>query len=155
ASFGRLLRRDASLVPAAVIAVAATAFTVASPPTWLGRLPQAIADIATGERQQLQQQLTAASAESEQARTRLAETTAALATREQAAAAQQQELADLKSNISVRDAKLAEQDSAAAAAVEAAQQKAAADVEAAKKALAASEQTVGQQAETIAALRGQ
>jgi hypothetical protein len=38
-SFRRLLGRDASIVPATIVAIAATAFTVVSP-TWLGRLPR-------------------------------------------------------------------------------------------------------------------
>ena len=35
--FGRLLARDASLLPAVIVAGAATAFTVISPPAWLAR----------------------------------------------------------------------------------------------------------------------
>jgi hypothetical protein len=73
------LRRDASLVPAAIIAVAATAFSIVSPPAWLGRLPQAVVDVATGERQELQQQMATASAQSEQAAKELAAASATLA----------------------------------------------------------------------------
>jgi chemotaxis protein MotB len=153
--FRRLLGRDASIVPAAMVAIAATAFTVVSPPTWLGRLPQAVVDVATGDRQELQQQLTAATAQSAEATARLAETTATITARDQAIATQQRELTDLKSTVAARDAKLAEQESATAAAVEAARKEAAANLEEARKALLASEQTANQQAETIVALRQQ
>jgi chemotaxis protein MotB len=155
AGFRRLLGRDASIVPAAMVAIAATAFAVVSPPTWLGRLPQAVVDVATGDRQELQQQLTAANAQSAEATARLAETTATLTARDQAIATQQRELTDLKSTVAARDAKLAEQESATAAAVEAARKEAAANLEEARKALLASEQTANQQAETIVALRQQ
>ncbi len=155
AGFRRLLGRDASIVPAAMVAIAATAFTAVSPPTWLGRLPQAVVDVATGDRQELQQQLTTATAQSAEATARLAETTAAVTARDQAIATQQRELTDLKSTVAARDAKLAEQESATAAAVEAARREAATTVEEARKALLAGEQTANQQAETIVALRQQ
>jgi len=151
-SFRRLLGRDASIIPATIVAIAATAFTAVSPPTWLGRLPQAVVDVATGDRQELQQQLAAASAQSEQAAARLTATAAELTARDQTIGTQQQELTDLKSTIAARDAKLAEQGSATAAAVEAARQEARANVEAARKALIASEETANQQAETIVPL---
>ena len=64
---GRLVARDASLLPAIIVAGAATVFTVISPPTWLARLPRAVVDVATGQRQELQQQLATASAQAEQA----------------------------------------------------------------------------------------
>ena len=154
-SIRRLLTRDASLVPAVIVAGAATAFTIVSPPTWLGRLPQAVVDVATGDRQELQQQLAAASAQSAEATARLGETTTALTARDQTIVTQQQELTDLKSAVAARDAKLAEQGAATTVAVEAARREAAAGVEAARKALLASEQTASQQAETIVALRQQ
>ena len=154
-SFRRLLGRDASIIPATIVAIAATAFTAVSPPTWLGRLPQAVVDVATGDRQKLQQQLAAATAQSAEATARLAETTATVTARDQEIATQQRELTDLKSTIAARDAKLAEQGSATAAAVEAARREAAATLEEARRALLASEQTANQQAETIVALRQQ
>ncbi len=155
AGFGQLLRRDASLVPAAIIAVAATAFSIVSPPAWLGRLPQAVVDVATGQRQELQQQLTTASAQSEQATKQLAEASTALGARDQTIVTQQQELTNLQSTVAARDAKLAEQEATTAAAVAAARQESAANLEVSRKALLASEQTAAQQAETIAALRQQ
>jgi chemotaxis protein MotB len=155
AGFGQLLRRDASVVPAAIVAVAATAFSIVSPPAWLGRLPQAVVDLATGERQELQQQLATASAQSAQATKELAEASTALGARDQTIATQQRDLNELKAQNDAGAAKLAEQVKATSTAAEAARLEAAATVEAARRALLASEQTASQQAETIAALRQQ
>jgi chemotaxis protein MotB len=153
--FGRLLARDASLLPAVIVAGTATAFTVISPPAWLTRLPQAVVDVATGERQELQQQLATASAQSEQATKQLAEASTVLTARDQTIATQQQELTNLKAQNDAGADKLAQQAKLTEQAVEAARQEGAANVDAARKALLASEQTVSQQAETIAALRQQ
>jgi len=128
-------------VPATIVAIAATAFTVVSPPTWLGRLPQAVVDVATGERQELQQQLAAASAQSEQAAARLTASTAELTARDQTIGTQQQELSDLKSAVAARDAKLAEQGRPRRPRSRRRDRRPPPMFEAARKALLASEQT--------------
>lgn len=153
--FGRLLARDTSLLPAVIVAGAATAFTVISPPAWLARLPQAVVDVATGQRQELQQDLATATAQSEQATKQLTEASTVLAARDQTIATQQQELTNLKAQSDANADKLAQQSKLTEQALAAARQEGAASVDAARKALLVSEQTVSQQAETIAALRQQ
>ena len=86
-----LVRGDRTVLTAGAFALAATAFTAVSPPPWLGRIPQAIGDIASGARQQLEQDAASARGQLDQATSELAKATEAAAAKDQTIATLQAE----------------------------------------------------------------
>ncbi len=58
---GQLFRHDAVFAPAMFIAVLGTLSAVVAPPAWIGRVPAAVGDVATGGRETLRGELVKAS----------------------------------------------------------------------------------------------
>ncbi len=62
ATIGRLCRRDVVFVPAVFVALIGTVGAVTQPPAWVKRMPAAVSDLVSGERDDLNDRLSKAEA---------------------------------------------------------------------------------------------
>lgn len=78
-ALAQLFRHDWWFLPAAVVAVLGTIYAAVVPPTWLGRVPAAVVDVVSGDRDELTAELGKATGERAALDAELAEATQGLA----------------------------------------------------------------------------